>query len=268
MSRRLEGKIAVVVGAGQSPGATIGNGKATALLFAREGASVLAVDSNPDRARKTAEDIVDAGGTAHPFTADVTQEEDMRAMVNEAVTRWGRLDILHNNVGVSVAGGDAPITEITVEAFDRVVAINLRGMVLACKHAIPIMRDQNSGVITMISSLGGSIRYPYVGYTTSKAAVTQLARHVAIDSAQYGIRANAILPGLMETPMAVETRVDAVGVDRAALVAERNARVPLRNRMGTAWDVAHASLFLASDEAGFITGVSLPVDGGHALAVS
>jgi NAD(P)-dependent dehydrogenase (short-subunit alcohol dehydrogenase family) len=188
-------------------------------------------------------------------------------MTAACLERWGRIDILHNNVGVSIAGGDAPITEIEADAFARITAINLQGMVLTCKHAIPVMREQGGGVITNISSIAADINYPYVAYRTSKAGVVTLTEHIAITNAAHGIRANAILPGLMDTPMAIENRVGRGGVTREQVIAERNAHVPLRNTMGTAWDVARAALFLASDEASFITGVALAVDGGQRLAV-
>jgi NAD(P)-dependent dehydrogenase (short-subunit alcohol dehydrogenase family) len=183
-------------------------------------------------------------------------------MVREALQRWGRIDVLHNNVGVSIAGGDAGPLEITEEAFDRVSAINLRGTVMACKHVLPVMRQQRKGSIINISSIAAWAGYPLVAYKATKAAMIAYTQQVAIQNAELGIRCNAILPGLIDTPMAVDTRARAWNKSRAQVVAERNANVPLRHRMGTAWDVANAALFLASDEAGFITGVALPVDGG------
>jgi NAD(P)-dependent dehydrogenase (short-subunit alcohol dehydrogenase family) len=165
-------------------------------------------------------------------------------------------------VGVSIAGGDAGPLDITEEAFDRIMAINLRGTVMAVKHALPVMRAQRRGAIVTISSLAAIENYPFVAYKASKSALIAFTRQVAIQNAEYGIRVNVILPGLMDTPMAVDTRARAWGRSREDVVADRNARVPLRRRMGTAWDVANAALFLASDEADFITGVALPVDGG------
>lgn len=264
---RLEGKIAVIVGAGQSPGEGIGNGRATALRFAREGATVLAVDHNIVSAEETAELIVKAGGTAAAFEADVTKEATLAKAIAAAHARWGRIDILHNNVGVSIAGGDAPLLEITEEAFDRVSAINIRGTIMACKHVLPIMRRQKSGVIINISSVAACSDYPLVAYKATKAAMIAFTQQLAIQNASFGIRANVILPGLMDTPMAVDTRARVGGKSRAEVVAERDARVPLRRRMGTGWDVANAALFLASDEANFITGVVLPVDGGAMVRV-
>ena len=138
---------------------------------------------------------------------------------------------------------------------------------MACKHVIPVMRQQRAGVIIMISSLAALEKYPYVVYKATKAAMIAFTKQVAIQNAEYGIRANTILPGLMDTPMAVDTRVRKSGKNRAQITAERNSNVPLRHKMGTAWDVANAALFLASDEASFITGVALPVDGGGAINI-
>ena len=164
--------------------------------------------------------------------------------------------------GAVFAGNDAAVTEITAEAFDHIMSVNLRGTVMACKHTLPIMRDQGSGVIINISSMAALSRYPWVAYKASKAAIGAFTKQVAIQNAEFGIRANVILPGLIDTPMAVDTRAREWGRPREEIAAERDARVPLGKRMGTAWDVAHAALFLASDEAGFVTGVALPVDGG------
>ncbi len=263
-AQRLAGKTAIVIGAGQSPGEGMGNGRATVMRFAQEGAKVMAVDRDLPSARET---VAMAGGECFAFEADVTREATLAAAVAEAERRWGRIDILHYNVGVSIAGGDAPLLEMTEEAFDRVMAINLRGAVMACKHVIPVMRRQRSGVILMISSLAAVEKYPFVTYKATKAAMIAFTQQVAIQNAEFGIRANVILPGLMDTPMAVDTRARVSGRPRAVVAAERDARVPLRHKMGTAWDVANAALFLASDEAGFITGAALPVDGGGAINI-
>jgi NAD(P)-dependent dehydrogenase (short-subunit alcohol dehydrogenase family) len=264
---RLENKIAIVVGGGQSPGETMGNGRATAVLFAREGAKVLVGDNRPESAEETADMIRAEGGTAEAVAVDITDEASIQTMVKHCLDLWGRIDVLHNNVGVSIAGGDAEITEITSEAFDRVVSINLKGMVLTCKHVIPVMREQKSGSIVSISSIAAWNAYPLIGYKTTKQAVIAMTEQIAFQNAPYGVRANVILPGLMDTPMAVDTRVRALGKSREEIEAGRNARVPLRNRMGTGWDVAKAALFLASDDAEFITGAALPVDGGEQLNV-
>src|SRR3989440_9959513 len=265
---RLAGKIAVVVGAGQSPGEGIGNGRATVLRFAREGARILAVDRDLASAEETAALAAKEGGECVAFAADVTREATLAAAMAEAVRRWGRIDILHNNVGVSVGGGDKPIEELTEEAYDRVSAINLRGTIMACKHALPIMRRQRSGAIVNISSVAAfENTYPLVTYKVTKAGMVAFTQQLALQNAPSGIRANCILPGLMDTPMAVDTRARASNRSRAEIAAERDAKVPLRGKMGTGWDVANAALFLASDEANFITGVALPVDGGALVKI-
>jgi NAD(P)-dependent dehydrogenase (short-subunit alcohol dehydrogenase family) len=265
---RLAGKIAVVVGAGQSPGEGIGNGRATVLRFAREGARILAVDRDLASAEETAALVAREGGEYVAFLADVTREATLAAAMEEAVRRWGRIDILHNNVGVSIAGGDKPLDDLTEVAFDRVSAINLRGTIMACKHVVPIMRRQRSGAIINISSVAARENtYPLVAYKATKAAMIAFTEQLALHNAGYGIRANCILPGLMDTPMAVDTRARAGNRSRAEVAAERDAKVPLRGRMGTGWDVANAALFLASDEANFITGVALPVDGGALVRI-
>ena len=262
---RLKDRIAIVVGAGQSPGEGMGNGRATALTFAREGAHVLCVDHHLASAQETVDMIAAKGGTAVAFKADVTKVAEIKAMAAEAHARWGRIDILHNNVGVSLAGGDAELLDITEEALDRCVAINLKSCIFAAKHVIPIMRQQNSGAIINISSMAVISTYPYVAYKATKAAMVAFTEQLAYQNARYGIRANVILPGLMNTPMAVDTRARAFRKTRAEVEAERDAKVPLRGKMGTGWDVANAALFLASDEANFITGVTLPVDGGASV---
>ena len=262
---RLKDRVAIVVGAGQSPGEGVGNGRATALTFAREGAKVLCVDHNLASAEETVEMIGANQGTAMAFKADVTRQADIKAMVAEAHGRWGRIDVLHNNVGVSLSGGDAELLEITEEAFDRCVAINLKSCIFAAKHVIPIMRAQKSGVIINISSMAVITTYPYVAYKATKSAMVSFTEQLAYQNAPYGIRANVILPGLMNTPMAVDTRARSFKKTRAEVEAERDSKVPLGRKMGTGWDVANAALFLASDEASFITGVTLPVDGGASV---
>ena len=259
---RLDGQAAIVVGGGQTPGQTIGNGRATAITYARAGARVLVADRDLDAAAATVAEITAEGGDAVPFRADVTDEADIAAMVADACDRWGRLDILHNNVGISVAGGDAEISKIEGDAFDRIMAINLKSMVLAIKHALPVMRGQQSGNIVNISSTAAHEDYPWVTYKASKAAAKAMTEQVALQNAPHGIRVNCIQPGLMNTPMAVDARMDAWDMTREEVVAMRDAKVPLGGQMGTAWDVANAALFLVSDEARFITGVTLMVDGG------
>ncbi len=260
MAGRIEGKVALVVGGGQTPGQTIGNGRATAIVLAREGAKVVVADRDLASAEETAAMIGKERGEAVPVRADITDEKAVEALVRACVDRFGRLDLLHNNVGASVALGDAPATDLQVEAFDRIFAVNLRGMWLTCKHALPHLRERGGSIVN-ISSMAVRHAYPGVGYKTTKAGVIALTENLAAANARYNVRVNAILPGLMNTPMAIEARV-AQGVNREELIAQRDRSVPLGRKMGTGWDVAYAALFLHSDEARFITGVSLPVDGG------
>ncbi len=267
---RLENKIALVIGAGQAPGASeaIGNGRATALVFAREGAKICCVDRHLESAQETADMIEANGGEAFAAAADVTDEAAIEAAVAACTGKWSRIDILHNNVGVSVEGGDAPLKDVTTEAFDRVMDVNLLGTMLTCKHVLPVMREQRGGAIVNISSASAYwTGHPTVIYPASKMAMISFTRQIAIQNADCGVRANAILPGLMDTPMAVDRRVEALGRTRDDIAAERDAKVPLLGKMGTGWDVAHAALFLASDEAGFVTGIEMPVDGGSMARV-
>jgi len=265
MAGRLEGKVAIVVGAGQTAGDTIGNGRATALLFAREGARVLAVDRRLDSAEETVARIREEGGEARAFGADATREPEAFAMVEEAVSAWGRLDVLHNNVGIG--GGDAGPAHVDEASWDHIMGVNLKSVVFPCKAALPRMRAQGAGTITNVSSAAALCSVGFVAYKTSKAGIHAYTQSLAIGNARHGIRANVIMPGLMNTPMAVEGLAAARGVAKEELVRARDAQVPLRGKMGTAWDVAYAALFLASDEAGFITGAVLPVDGGQTARV-
>ena len=261
---RLQGKVAIVVGAGQTPGATIGNGRATALRFAEEGARVLLVDRRLDSAEETLGMVAERGGEGSVQAADVTREADCKALIDACVERYGRVDILHNNVGIGT--GDRGAASMTEDVWDRIFATNLKGVMLVCKHALPVMREQGGGAITNISSVAAVCAVGLVAYKSSKAALNAYTHALATGNARYGIRANVIMPGLMNTPMAIEGNV-AAGRDREELIRQRDAMVPLGGRMGDAWDVANAAVFLASDEARFITGVCLPVDGGQAARI-
>ena len=263
MSKRVEGKIAIVVGGGQTPGQTIGNGRATAVVLGREGADVCVIDRSLASAQETADQITAEGGRAWALAADATREDDVKRLVAAVLARAGRIDILHNNVGASLALGDAGAVELTEAAFDRSLAVNLKATWLACKHALPALREARGSIVN-IASMAALNAYPLVGYKTTKAAVVALPENLAAHNARHGVRANSILPGLMNTPMAIESRV-AAGTPREEVIASRDRRVPLGGRMGTGWDVAHAALFLHSPEAGFITGVSLIVDGGESV---
>lgn len=262
---RLDDKVAIVVGAGQTPGDTIGNGRATAILFAREGAKVLLVDRDIESAKETQRTIEEEGGEASAFEADVTQEGACHAMAQAAIERYGRIDVLHNNVGIGK--GDAGPVHLDEEIWDRIMTVNMKSMFLTCKHVLPTMREKKSGSIINISSVAAIAPSALFAYGTSKAGVNALTRSIAMGNAKYGVRANVIMPGLMDTPMAIEAHSGARGISKEDLRKSRDARVPLLGKMGTAWDVAYAALFLASDEASFITGAVLPVDGGQSARV-
>ena len=249
---RLEGKVAIVTGAGSS-GPGIGNGKATAVLFAREGAKVLLVDAVVDRAEETLSLIVEGGGVASVFEADVATAVDCRRMVEAAVERYGRLDILDNNVGITRHG---TVLDIGEEDWNHVMAVNVKSMALASRYAIPRMTETGGGSIINISSIAGLRAHGNTLYSASKAAVIGLTISMAADHGRDNIRVNCIAPGLVYTPMAAAvTDID------GAIREQRSKMAPLGTE-GTAWDVASAAVYLASDEARWVTGIVLPVDGG------
>jgi NAD(P)-dependent dehydrogenase (short-subunit alcohol dehydrogenase family) len=262
---RLKDKVAIVVGGGQTAGETIGNGRATAIRFAREGARVLVVDKRQDSAEETARMITEEHGEATVLGADITIEADCQAIVATCIDRYGRIDILHNNVGRSE--GDATAVALSEENWHMLMDINLKGAFLMIKHALPVMLRQKSGVIINISSTASVCTGRTLAYKTAKAGINAMSQNLAIEVAESGVRVNVILPGLMDTPMAIERRAREQGVDREIIRRKRNESVPLRKKMGTAWDVAAAAVFLASDEARFITGAILPVDGGMSARV-
>ncbi len=261
---RLKDKVAVIVGGGQTSGETIGNGRATAFRFAREGAAVLVVDRDLDSAEETVEAIDSEGGNASALAADATREADCSSIAKECLSRFGRIDVLHNNVGRSE--GDAATTELKEENWLALMDVNLKSAFLTCKHVLPVMRKQRSGVIINISSTSSVCSRQTLAYKTAKAGINAMTQNIAIENAAYGVRVNAILPGLMDTPMAIERRARERNVPRQTVRDERDAQVPL-GKMGTAWDVAAAAVFLASDEASYITGVLLAVDGGLSARV-
>ncbi len=262
---RLQNKIAIVVGAGQQPGETIGNGRATAIRFAEEGATVLLVDKSEETAAETCKMIEGKGGTASVFTADITNENDCKAIADICIERYGRIDILHNNVGRSE--GDRETTQLDEGMWDALMDMNLKGMFMTCKHVLPVMRKQGHGAIINISSTASTGTCETIAYKTGKGAVNTMSQHMALENGPYGVRVNAILPGLMDTPMAIERRAREKGVDQQVIRDQRNAQIPLGGKMGTAWDVANAAVFLASDEAGFISGILLTVDGARSCKV-
>ncbi len=260
---RLKGRTALVFGAG-SIGEGWGNGKAAAVAYAREGARVACIDVDPQAARATLAIIEAEGGSGIALGADVTVSAQVEACVERALEAFGAIDILHNNVGINLPGGAAEASE---ESWRRVMDVNATGVFLTCRAVLPTMERQGRGAIVNISSLA-SIRwtgYPYVSYYASKAAVNHFTRAVAIEYAAKGIRANTILPGVMDTPH-VTHQISGYHADIETMRAKRAAITPMK-RQGDAWDIAWAAVFLASDEARYITGIELPVDGGmHAAA--
>lgn len=257
--RRLEGKVAIIVGAGQQAGDTVGNGRATAQRFAEEGADLLLVDIHADLAQQTMDAVSGTGVRVSILQADITDEAQCKSIADTCVERYGKIDVLHNNVGRSL--GDRRTIDLDVSAWTTIMDMNLKGMFMTCKHTLPHFIAQGSGCIINISSTSSLAARPTLAYKTSKGAVNTMTQHLAMENAVHGVRANVILPGLMDTPMAIERRARERGVPREQVRQERDALVPL-GRMGSAWDVANAAVFLASDEACYITGVLLPVDGG------
>jgi NAD(P)-dependent dehydrogenase (short-subunit alcohol dehydrogenase family) len=253
----VAGKVAIVTGAG-SNGPGIGNGKAAAIVYAREGARVMLVDRNLAAAEETQRLIEEEGGDSFPFRADVARAADCQAMADACADRYGRIDILHNNVGITAMGG--PIEE-TEESWQRVIDINLTGAFLTCKHVLPVMLRQGKGVIVNVSSLAAvRYSYPYSSYYASKAGLNQFTVGVAMQYAKDGIRANVIMPGMINTPL-IYHQIAGQYASPEEMVRARDAACPM-GRMGTPWEIANAALFLASDESSYITGLCLPVDGG------
>jgi NAD(P)-dependent dehydrogenase (short-subunit alcohol dehydrogenase family) len=271
MPGRLEGKRTIVTGAGQTDGQEIGNGRATAIAFAREGAKLLLLDIDEASAKATAKAVADEGAEAEVVVGDVSAEDDCRRAVEACGERFGGLDLLQNNVGVGA--GDAWVEWIEPANWERIMGINAGGAMLMAKHAVPVMRDSGGGAITNVSSIASivagtsGVSNAPIAYKMSKAALNALTQSLALNYAAAGIRANTILPGLIDTPMGVDAVAEMLGIDRDDYAAMRDEGIPLRGGMGSAWDVANASVFLASEEAKFITGVMLPVDGGQSARV-
>jgi NAD(P)-dependent dehydrogenase (short-subunit alcohol dehydrogenase family) len=260
MTGRMDGKTAVVVGAGQPAHELLGNGRAIATVLAREGAAVCAVDRDPARVEETVEEITGAGGRAHAIVADISEPEDCARLVAEAHAALGRIDAFVNNVGMN-AGDDDPVN-LTEEAWQRIMDVNLRGTWLTSRAVLPIMMEQRSGVITNISSIAARVGGNRLAYGVSKAGVNALAHAIAVNYAAWGIRCNSVMPAWIATPHAMEGMISAGTSATEADVMELGRRLAPLGRMGTAMDIANAVLFLSSDEGGFVTGLDLPVDGG------
>ena len=258
MDQQLKDKVALVFGAG-SVGPGWGNGKAAAVAYARAGARVVAIDLTREAAAATSDLIAAEGGQAIAVAADATRAADVQRAVATALEAYGRVDILHNNVGITSQGGPVETSE---ETWDRVMTVNVKSMFLTCKTVLPLFEAQRSGAIVNIGALGG-VRwtgYAYCAYAASKGAVNSFTQSVALQYAGLGIRANCILPGVMDTPH-IYQQISGFYASRDEMIAARNKLSPT-GRMGDGWDVAHAAVFLASDAARFINGVELMVDGG------
>jgi NAD(P)-dependent dehydrogenase (short-subunit alcohol dehydrogenase family) len=259
MADRLKSKVAIVTGAG-SVGPGVGNGKASAILYAREGARVVLVDLNLDAARETERIIREEGGICTAVAADVTKSVDCKRVVDTCVAEYGGLDILHNNVGVTKAGGAVEQSE---EDWDRIMTVNVKSMFLMCKFAVPEMQKRDGGSIVNISSVNSIHSTPAmaVAYAASKGAVNALTREVAVQYAPQHIRCNAVLPGVMRTPMVEAQLAKSYGGDPEEMNRRRSALCPM-NVQGDGWDTAYAALYLASEESKYVTGTTLVVDGG------
>lgn len=255
---RLQDRVALVFGAGSS-GPGWGNGKAAAVNYAREGARVVAVDQFTQAAQETVDIIALEGHEALAQQADVTSADSISRAVEATLARFGRIDVLHNNVGITDTGA---LEDITEARWQKVIDVNLSSVYRTCRRVIPVMRRQRRGVIINISSIAAvQINpYPYYSYYASKAALNQFTRALAIQHARQGIRANTIMPGLMRTPM-IEKQLASQYANSTEMARSRDAMAPI-GRQGDAWDVARAAAFLASDDASYITGICLPVDGG------
>ena len=264
MAGRVKGKVIIVTGAG-SVGEGIGNGKAAAIVYAREGARVMLVDQNLSAAAETRDRIEEEGGTCFVHRAEVSDAAECAGTVEACVSRYGKVDILHNNVGIELAGG---LSETTEEAWDRTMDVNLKSMFLLSKHAVPHMERQGGGAIINISSINAIRTLPALSlpYAVSKAGAIALTREIAVEYGRQGIRVNAVLPGMMETPFVRDALTDAWGGEVDAMMRRRDAICPT-GKQGKSWDVAYLSLFLASDEARYITGTTVVVDGAQTARI-
>ena len=270
MGNILKGKVAIVVGAGAIPGPQdrppIGNGRAAAIVYAKEGAAVMAVDINVEEAEETKQMIEEEGGTCSVFQGDVSRAQDCQAMAKECIKTHGQIDILHNNVGIGPRkpGG---ILEANEEDWDLVMNVNVKAMFHTCRAVLPQMIEQKNGSILNISSVGSVLHvYPPIFiYTISKAAVNTFTRCIAVELADKGIRVNCIMPGMIDSPVIYKEILGLYEGDIERMRRDRNNKIPMK-RMGEPWDIAYAALFLVSDKAKYITGQILSVDGGLVLA--
>lgn len=256
---RLQGKVAIITGAGQKPGEGTGNGRATAITFAREGATLVLANRSLASLEETRTLIEDEGFRAYCMTADISKEADCIALMETTVQEFGRIDILHNNVGIAAIEGDT--AKVDRETWDHILDVNLTGAMLLSKHVLPVMREQRAGCITHVSSTAAVMSLPLIAYKASKAALNEFTRWLAFENAPHNIRCNVLMLGYIDTPLAIEGYHAATGKPRDVLRKERDQTVPM-GRMGTPWETAKVAAFLASDDASYITGAVIPMDGG------
>jgi len=259
MAGRMQDKVVIVTGAGSS-GPGWGNGKAAAVLYAREGAKILAVDHRIEAAQETQQLIEKEGGVCAAFKADVSNSASVLDMTSACIENFGRIDVLHNNVGIVETGGPVEMSE---ESWDRTIAVNQTSIFLTTKHVIPHMLENKGGAIVNIASIAAIrwIGFPYLAYSAAKAAMVAMTQNIAVQYAGDGIRANCVLPGLMNTPLIREPLTETYGGNVDSMIAQRDKLSPT-GKMGDAWDTAYAALYLASDESRYVTGTTLVVDGG------
>ena len=261
---KLRGKVAIVTGAGQTAGEGTGNGRAAAITFAREGATLVLANRSLASLEETKALIEQEGYSAHCIAADISQEEDCANLMQETVRHFGRIDVLHNNVGIACMEGNT--VNIERKTWDNVMGINLTGAVLLSKQVLPVMRTQKSGCITHVSSTAAVMSLPFIAYRSSKVALNEFTRWLAFENAPYNVRCNVLMLGYIDTPMAIEAYHAATGKPRDELRQERNESVPI-GRMGTPWETASVAAFIASDAASYVTGAVIPLDGGLHLRV-
>ena len=256
LGKSMDGKVIIVMGAG-SVGEGWGNGKAAAVLYARAGGKIVAVDRKLSAAEETRSIIESEGGECMTVEADVSSPEDIQRIVADTMARFGRIDVLHNNVGIAETGGPE---DASIESWNRLIAINQTSVFLTCKYVLPVMKAQKSGVVINIGSIASRrwIGFPYLGYTASKAAIVGMTQNIAVEYAPHGVRCNCILPGLMDTPM---------GRDATRKRPNRAVAVPF-GRQGTGWEVAYATLYLISHESSYVNGHALLADGGLSIGVT
>jgi len=256
---RLKDKVVIVTGAGQTDGDGMGNGRAVAVQFARDGARLMLANRRMQSMQGTLDHIRAEGFDAEAMVCDVAEEDDCAALAAATLKTFGRIDVLHNSVGIAASDGDTATLDLAT--WNKLMDVNVTGAMLLSKHVLPAMRDQQSGVITHVSSTAAIMSLPIIAYKTSKMALNEFTRWLAFENAPHNIRCNVLMLGFIDTPMAMEGYVKATGLPRDELRQRRDKKVPM-GRMGTPWETAEVAVFLASDQSSYITGAVIPMDGG------